>query len=66
MFFGRHSKNEGLPYHRARNVECGLGGPFNWARRSAEIEVSRKTVEEGHCTILKAVVEKKMKVRGKG
>ena len=29
LFFGRCSKNEGLPYHKARNVEFGLGGPFN-------------------------------------
>ena len=28
LFFGRHSKNEGLPYCRARNVEFGLGGPI--------------------------------------
>ena len=29
LFFGRHCKNQGLLYHRARNVKFGLGGPFN-------------------------------------
>ena len=33
LFFGRNSKNEGLSYCRATNVEFGLGGPFNWAGR---------------------------------
>ena len=61
LFFGRHSKNEGLSYCRARNVEFGLGGPFNWAGRSAQIEALRKIVQEGHHTMLKAVVEKKRK-----
>ena len=52
LFFGRCSKNEGLPYHRARNVAFGLGGPFNWAGRSVQIEDLRKTMQEGHSTIL--------------
>ena len=42
LFFGRHFKNEGLPYHKASDVKFGLRGPFNWARRSAQIEVLRK------------------------
>ena len=66
LFFSRCSRNEGLPYHRARNVEFGLGAPFNWARRTAQIEALRKTVQEGHCAIIKAVVEKKMQGRGSG
>ena len=61
LFFGRHSRNEGLPYHRARDVEFGLGGPFDWAGRPTQIEALIKTVQEGHCTIVKAVEEKKMK-----
>ena len=66
LFFGRYSKNEGLPYHRARNVEFGLGDPFNWAGRSVQIEDMRKTMQEGHSTICEAVVGKKMKARGPG
>ena len=31
LFFGRHSRNEGLPYQKARGIKFGLGGPFNWA-----------------------------------
>ena len=63
LFFSRCSKNERLPYCWARNVQFGLGDPFNMARRSMQIEVSRKTVQEGHHAILKAEVEKKMKTR---
>ena len=66
LFFGRCSKNEVLPYHRARNVEFDLGVPFNWAGRSVQIEALRKTMQEGHHAILEAVVEKKMKARGPG
>ena len=66
LFFGRCSKNEGLPYHRERDNEFGLGGPFNWARRTVQIEALRKTMQEGCHAILEAVVEKKMKARGPG
>ena len=66
LFFSRHSRNERLPYYRARNVEFGLGGLFNWAGRPAQIEASRKTVQEGCHTIIEAVIEKKMKARVPG
>ena len=38
LFFGRCSRNEGLPYHRARSIELGLGDPFNWAGRPTQIK----------------------------
>ena len=66
LFFSRHSKNEGIPYCRARNVKFGLGDPFNWAGRSVQTEALRKAMQEGCHTILEAVVEKKMKARGPG
>ena len=66
LFFSRHSKNEGLPYHRARNTEFDLGGPFNWVGRTEQIEALRKTVQGSHHAILKAVVKKKMNSRGPG
>ena len=66
LFFGRHSKNKGLPYHRARNIEFSLGGLFSWDGWSVQIEASKKTAQEGPCTLLKAVVEKRMKARGLG
>ena len=66
LFFSRCSKTEGLPYCKAREIEFGLGGPFNWAERSVQIEALRKTMQEGHCTILEAVVEKKMEASGPG
>ena len=66
LFFGQCSRNEGLPYCRARNIEFGMGGLFNWAGRPTQIEALRKTVQEGCHTINEAVVEKKMKARGPG
>ena len=66
LFLGRHSKNEGLPYHRARDIEFSLGGPFNWAGRPTQIEALRKTVQKGSCAILNAVVQKKTKARRPG
>ena len=68
LFFGRHSKNKELPYCKARNVEFGLGDPFNWAGRSVQIEALtlKKTIPECHHAILKAVVEKKTRARGPG
>ena len=66
LFLGRCSKNEGLAYCRTRNVEFGLGGPFNWVGRSVQIEALRKTIQEDSCIILEAVVEKKMKTRWPG
>ena len=66
LFFGRCSRNEELTYHRARNIEFGLGGPFYWAGRPAQIEASRETVQEGCHATVDAVVEKKMKARGPG
>ena len=66
LFFSRHSRNEGHPYNRKRDVEFGLGGPFNWAGRPTQIEALRKTVQESHHTIAEAVVEKKTKDKGPG
>ena len=34
--------------------------------RPAQIDASRKIMQEGHCTIIEAVVEKKTKTRGPG
>ena len=66
LFLSRHSRSKGLPYHRARDVEFGLGGPLNWAGTSAQIEALMKTMQEIHCAIIKAVVGKRMKARGPG
>ena len=66
LFFSRYSRNEGLPYCWARNIEFSLGGPFNWARRPTQIGALRKAMQEGGCTIIEAVVEKKMKARRPG
>ena len=66
LFFSRHSKDEGISYCRARNIEFGLGGPFNWTGRSAQTEALRKTMQEVCCVIPMAMVEKKKKAKGPG
>ena len=64
--FSRHSRNERLPYCRARNIEFGLGAPFNWARKPTQTEALRKNMQEGCHTMTEAVVEKKTKPEGQG
>ena len=41
-------------------------GPINWAGRTAQVEVTINTVQEGHQAISDAVVEKRTKARGPG
>ena len=66
LFFSRCSRNKGLPYCRGRSIELGLGGPFSWPGRPAQIEASMKTMQEGCHAMIKAVVEKKTKARRPG
>ena len=61
LFFRRCLRNKELLYQKAKDVEFSLGDPFNWARKPAQIEVSMKTVQEGHQATVDAVVEKKTK-----
>ena len=42
LFFGRHSKNEGLLYHRARDIKFGLGDPFNWVGGQCRLKLGGK------------------------
>ena len=48
LFFGRCSHREGLPYRNTNDVEFSLRGPVNGARRTAQVEVTTNTVQEGH------------------
>ena len=66
LSFGRQCQKEGLPYMSARDVEFSLTGPVNWARRTAQVEATANTVQEGHWVIADDVMEKKMKARGQG
>ena len=66
LLFSRHSSNEGLPCSKARDVAFGLGGPFNWAGRPAQMEASMKSVQDDHCAIIEAVVERRTKTREPG
>ena len=66
LFFGRCSCNEGLLYQKVKDIELGLRGLFNWARKPAQIDVSESTVQEGHQAIADAVMERKTKAREPG
>ena len=37
----------GLLYDNAHDVEFGLRGPVNWARRTVQVEATVNTVQEG-------------------
>ena len=41
-------------------------GPINWASRTAQVEVTVNTVQEGYQAIADAVVEERTKARGPG
>ena len=47
LFFGRCSHNEGLLYWKVKDIELGLRGSFNWARKPAQIEVTINIVQVG-------------------
>ena len=66
LVFGRWSHKQGLSYTSARDIGFSLTGPVNWARRTAQAEVTLNTVQEAHWAIAEAVIEKKMKARGPG
>ena len=53
LLFGRQLHKEGLPYTSARDVGFSLTGPFNWAGRTAQGEVT-----EGHQSFVDTVMRK--------
>ena len=57
---------EGVLYHSAQDVELGMRGPVNWASRTARVETTVNTVQEGHRAIMDAIMEKKTKAREPG
>ena len=64
LFFGRCLYNEGLPYRNAQDVEHGLKDPITWAGRTAQVEATVNTVQEGNRAMVDATMEKKTKARG--
>ena len=61
LFFGWLSCKEGLPLGGARDVGFSLMGPTSWAGRADQVEVTVSTMQEGHCAIAEAVIEKRTK-----
>ena len=47
LLFGRCSHYEGLLYQKAKDIELGLRGSFNWARTPAQIGVTVNIIQEG-------------------
>ena len=66
MFFRRHSLKEGLLCSNVWDVGLDLGSPVTWAWRTAQVEVTINTMQEGCQAIMDAVMEKKMQARGPG
>ena len=66
LFFGQWWLKEGLPLGNTRDVRFSLMGPINWAGRTAQIEATINTVQEGHWVISHVVTEKRTKVREPG
>ena len=66
LFFGWWSLKEGLPLGNSRDVRFSLTGPVNGAGRTAQVEATANTVQEGLQATVDAVVEKRTKARGPG
>ena len=66
LFFGRHLYKKGFLYRNAKDVELGLRGPVNSAGRTAQVEVTVNTIQEGSRAIADAIMEKEMIARGPG
>ena len=64
LFFGQQSLKEGLSLGNTRDVRFSFIGPINWAIRTAQVEATVNTVQEGWQAIADAVVEKIFKTRG--
>ena len=59
LFFGRCSCREGFPYRNAKDVELSLKGLVNLVRRTAQVEVTTNTVQEGCWAMVDAIIMKK-------
>ena len=66
LFFGWQSHKEGHPLEGARDVGFCLMDPTSWAGRTAQVEATVGTVQEGHHAIAEAVIENRTKARGPG
>ena len=66
LLFGRHLLKEGLLCHNEQDTELSLRGLVYWAGRTAQVEATINTIQEGHQAIIDAIMEKKMKARGPG
>ena len=60
-----HSRKDS-PGGNAIDLGFSLMGPFNLASRTGDVEVTIKTVPEGHQAIADVVVEKRPKAMGPG
>ena len=66
LFFGRCLCNGGLLYCDAQDIDHGLRCSVMWTGRTAQVEVTANTIQEGHRAIVNAVLETKMNARGPG
>ena len=66
LFFGSCSCYESLLYRNAQDIEFSLRGHVTWAGRTAQVEATIHTMQEGHRAMVDAIMEKKTKARGHG
>ena len=52
-----YSCNEGPLYWKVKDIELGLRGSFNWARKPVQIETTVHTMQESHWAIVDPVME---------
>ena len=66
LFFGRHLHNKGLLYCDAQGIEHSLMDSVTWAGRTAQVELTVNTIQEGHRAIADTILEKEMRATGPG
>ena len=66
LFYGRHSMEEGLKVHEARDATFLLTGAGTWVGKPAYLTANPMTMQEGKRAIAQAVSDNRVKARGPG
>ena len=64
LFYGRHSKGEGLMVDEARDATFLLTGAGTWVGKSAYLTADPMTIQRGRQAIGQAITDCRVKVRG--
>ena len=66
LFYGRHSRGEGLTAGKARDAAFLLTGARMWVEKLAYLAADPMTIQEGKRAIAQGVTDHRVKVRGPG